>query len=120
NAVILTLYDLARAQARGALPDGPFRGVPFLLKDLGAMLAGVPTANGNALLRDVPAAADTELVRRFRAAGVVFVGKTNTPEFGLTPYTEPEVFGPTRNPWNTSRTSGGSSGGSGAAVAARM
>src|SRR5438067_308903 len=120
TAAIVELYDRARDQAKAPLSDGPFRGVPFLLKDLGAMLAGVPTANGNALLRNVPATYDTELVKRFRAAGVIFVGKTNTPEFGLTPYTEPEVFGPTRNPWDTTRTSGGSSGGSGAAVAARM
>ncbi len=120
NAVILPMYEQARAAAAGPLPDGPLRGVPMLLKDLLATVQGVPTAFGNRMLRSVPAVRDSELVRRLRAAGVVLLGKTNTPEFGLTPYTEPEAFGPTRNPWDRSRTPGGSSGGSAAAVAAGM
>ncbi|GMV01545.1 MAG: amidase [Burkholderiaceae bacterium] len=120
NAVILPLYEQARAAAAGPLPDGPLRGVPILLKDLLATVQGVPTGYGNRMLRRIPAERDSELVRRLRAAGLVLLGKTNTPEFGLTPYTEPEAFGPARNPWDPSRTPGGSSGGSAAAVAAGM
>ncbi|OGL02441.1 MAG: amidase [Candidatus Rokubacteria bacterium RIFCSPHIGHO2_12_FULL_73_22] len=120
NAVVHRMYDQARAAVAGGLPDGPFRGVPFLLKDLGAKYAGVPTGAGNRLLRDIPAPLDSEIVRRYKAAGVVILGKTNTPEFGLVPFTEPAVAGPTRNPWDLGRTPGGSSGGSAAAVAARM
>src|SRR3990172_9587556 len=120
NAVVHRMYDQARAAVAGGLPDGPFRGGPFLLKDLGAKYAGVPTGAGNRLLRDIPAPLDSEIVRRYKAAGVVILGKTNTPEFGLVPFTEPAVAGPTRNPWDLGRTPGGSSGGSAAAVAARM
>lgn len=121
NAVIYKMYDQARAEAKSALPGGPFRGVPFFLKDiLPATYAGVPTSCGCRLLKDAPMPADSELVRRFRQAGVIVVGKTNTPEFGMTHYTEPETFGPTHNPWDLARTPGGSSGGSAAAVAARL
>ncbi|MFQ5407126.1 MAG: amidase, partial [Anaerolineales bacterium] len=120
NAVVNKMYDYARAAARNDLPDGPFRGVPFLLKDLMANFGGVPTSSGNRLLRDIPMPHDSELVRRFKAAGLVTLGKTNAPEFGLTPYTESEVLGDAHNPWDTDRTPGGSSGGSGAAVAARI
>lgn len=120
NAVIHRMYDEARTIARGTLPSGPFAGVPFLLKDLSATYAGVPTSNGNRLLRTIPRLHDSEMVHRLKAAGVIIFGKTNAPEFGLYPYTEPEVFGATRNPWDLNRTPGGSSGGSGAAVAARM
>jgi amidase len=119
NAVVQKLYDRARAAAQGPLA-GPLAGVPFLLKDLGATLAGTPTSEGNRVLAAIPREGDSELVNRFRSAGLIFVGKTNTPEFGLAPVTEPEAFGACRNPWDASRTSGGSSGGSGAAVAARM
>ena len=118
NAVTRTMYDEARAAIAAGLPDGPFRGVPFLLKDLGAHWAGLPTSAGSRLLRQYPAAFDSEIVRRFRRAGLVVIGKTNTPELGIMGVTEPEAFGPTRNPWNLGRTPGGSSGGSGAAVAA--
>ncbi len=119
NAVIVPMYEQARA-ALATLPDGPLRGVPMLLKDLLATVQGVPTGYGNRLLRHIGATHDSELVRRLRAAGVLLLGKTNTPEFGLTPYTEPETFGPTRNPWDLTRSPGGSSGGSAAAVAAGM
>ncbi len=120
NAVIYKMYDDARSAAQGPLPEGPFQGVPFLLKDLLATVAGVPTSSGNKLWKGIAATQDSELVQRWKKAGVVIVGKTNTPEFGLTPYTEPLTFGPTRNPWDPNRITGGSSGGSAAAVAARM
>ncbi len=119
NAVINPLFDMARRQAEEP-QSGPFGGVPFLLKDLLSTVEGVPTASGNRLLKDIPAERDSELVTRWKAAGLNILGKTNTPEFGLTPYTEPVAFGPTRNPWDLSRTAGGSSGGSAAAVAARF
>jgi len=120
NAVINKLYERARDTAKSDLPGGPFKGVPFLMKDLMATLEGVPTSNGNKLWKDIPAKVDSELARRWMNSGVVVVGKTNTPEFGLTPYTESETFGPARNPWDTERTPGGSSGGSAAAVSARI
>jgi amidase len=119
NAVITPLFDEARRTASAPLPDGPFAGVPFLLKDLMAEYAGARLCEGSAYLRDHISTHDSELVARYRRAGLVVLGKTNTPEFGLVPTTEPALFGPTRNPWDTSRTTGGSSGGSSAAVAAR-
>jgi len=118
NAVITPMYDEARKAASGPLPDGPFTGVPFLLKDLTAQYAGVRLTAGSAFLRDHVSDHDTELVIRLKRAGLIVLGKTNTPEFGLLPTTEPRLFGPTRNPWDTTRTAGGSSGGSAAAVAA--
>jgi amidase len=120
NAVVYKLYDRARNAAKGKLPDGPFTGVPFLIKDLHATLEGTPTSHGNKSWKNVPAKVTTEIVKRWEDSGVIVVGRTNTPEFGLTPYTESETLGPARNPWDTTRTPGGSSGGSGAAVAARM
>jgi len=122
NAVIHPLFDKARAQAASALPDGPFRGVPFMVKDLFAPTAGDPIHNGMRVLRDAGnvAAADVYVTERYRRAGFVFVGRTNTPELGLLPTTEPLAHGPTRNPWDTTRSPGGSSGGSAAAVAAGM
>ena len=123
NAVITPLYDEAREQlARGDVGHGPFRGVPLVLKDLGATLGGTPQYCGTRVLRDRQwiSPADSELTARFRRAGFVFCGKTNTPELGLSPTTEPDTFGPSRNPWNTDRITGGSSGGSAAAVASRM
>jgi amidase len=120
NAVVYKLYDQARTAAKGDLPDGPFKGVPFLLKDMHATVKGVPTSCGTRMLKDVPQPHDNEIVRRYRAAGVILLGKTNVPEFSLMPYTEPEAFGPTHNPWDFTRTPGGSSGGSAAAVAARL
>jgi amidase len=120
NAVIFELFDRARGEASGALPDGPFRGVPFLLKDLTCELAGTPYAGGTTFSGDYRSDHDQELARRFVAAGFVVCGKTNAPEFGILPTTEPRRFGATRNPWDVTRTTGGSSGGSGAAVAAGM
>jgi amidase len=120
NAVIHEFYEEARSVAEAGPPDGPFRAVPFLFKDLGACLAGQPLYTGSRVLKalDFRAPLDTTLALRFRQAGFVTLGKTNTPEFGILPTTEPETYGPTRNPWDTSRSPGGSSGGSGAAVAA--
>ncbi|HEY6291251.1 MAG TPA: amidase [Terriglobia bacterium] len=120
NAVVTPMYDLARAAASARLPDGPFRGVPYLLKDLLGSYAGVRHTWGSAFLREHIPDYDSELVIRLKRAGLVIVGKTNTPEFGILPTTEPRLFGPTRNPWNVERTPGGSSGGSAAAVAAGM
>jgi amidase len=123
NAVVLRWFERAREVAASPdLPDGPFRGVPFLLKDLFASMAGMPLTNGNkALAAARPVSAtDTTLVSRYRAAGLVIAGRTNSPELGSLPVTEPEAYGPTRNPWNLERTPGGSSGGSAAAVAAGM
>jgi amidase len=120
NAVVTPMAELARAAARGPLPDGPFRGVPFLLKDLQALYAGVRYTGGSRLLAGFVAPIDTVLVQRHKRAGLVVVGKTNTPEFGILPVTEPFLFGPARNPWDPERTTGGSSGGSAAAVAAGL
>lgn len=120
NAIITPMFDQARATATDKLPDGPFSGVPFLLKDLLASYAGVRMASGSAFLRDFVPDHDSELVSRYKRAGLVILGKTNTPEYGIMPTTEPAFFGPTRNPWDTTRATGGSSGGSAAAVAAGM
>ncbi len=120
NAVVTPMYDEARRDAGDTPLDGPFAGVPFLLKDLGAPYAGVRATSGSRYLRDFVPSEDSELVKRYKRAGLATLGKTNTPEFGLLPVTEPHLFGLTRNPWDTSRTPGGSSGGSAAAVAARM
>ena len=122
NAVIYKMYDEARRVVKSDLPDGPFKGVPFLIKDLISTYAGTPHAKGTKGLKNANyiSPTDNELMRRFRATGVVALGKTNTPEFGLQGVTEPEAFGPTLNPWDVTRTSGGSSGGAGAAVASGM
>jgi amidase/6-aminohexanoate-cyclic-dimer hydrolase len=118
NAVVAKHYDEARAAIRNGLPDGPFRGVPFLLKDLYALFSGTVTTNGCRFYTDNRADHDTEMVSRYKRGGLAIFGKTNTPEFGLTVTTEPQLFGPTRNPWNLEHMAGGSSGGSAAAVAA--
>ena len=121
NAVIIRWFDEAR-EAASQLPDGPFRGVPFLLKDLWAHYAGQPLTNGcRALRQTLPiSATDTTLVSRFREAGLNIAGRTNSPEFGSLPTTEPIAWGATRNPWSLDHSPGGSSGGSAAAVAAGM
>jgi len=119
NAVIHRLYAQGRQLARSEeLGDGPFRGVPFLVKDLLTTCAGAPYSQGCRALVHHISPDDSELMKRYRSAGLVTLGKTNTPEFGLLAVTEPEAFGPTRNPWDPARTPGGSSGGSAAAVAA--
>ena len=120
NAVVYKLYDRAREKAKTKLPDGPFKGVPFLIKDLHVTIEGLPTSHGNKLWKDVPVKVTTEIVKRWEASGAIVVGRTNTPEFGLLPYTESDSLGPALNPWDVTCTPGGSSGGSGAAVAARM
>jgi amidase len=119
NAVIHPLFEEARATEPAA---GPFEGVPFVVKDLVCAVKDTPHHEGMRFLRDqgFRADADSWLAARFRAAGFVFVGKTNTPELGILPTTEPEAYGPTRNPWNVGHSPGGSSGGSGAAVASGM
>jgi amidase len=114
------MYEEARTVANGELPDGPFTGVPFLLKDIFASYAGVPLTFGSVFLRDYVPDHDSELVARQKRAGLITLGKTNLSEFGFIPTTEPRLFGPTRNPWDTGRMPGGSSGGSAAAVAAGM
>lgn len=118
NAVVHRFDERARRDADGALPDGPFRGVPFLVKDLDGALAGAPLTMGTRMLAGYTAAHDSELFARYRRAGVVFAGKTSTPEFGLVAFTEPALFGACRNPWNLDHSPGGSSGGSASAVAA--
>jgi len=120
NAVVTPMYDLARKAASGPLPDGPFAGVPYLLKDLLAEYAGVRFTEGSAFLGDYVPDHDSELVARLKRAGLIVLGKTNTPELGILPTTEPRLFGPAHNPWDTGRTPGGSSGGSAAAVAAGL
>jgi amidase len=120
NAVVTPMYDQGRKSASEFLADAPFAGVPFLLKDLISTYAGVPTSQGCRALKNVIPEHDSEMVVRFKKAGVVILGKTNTPEFGLLAITEPELFGPCRNPWSIDRTPGGSSGGSAAAVAAGL
>ncbi len=120
NAIIHPFYEQGLEDSRGELPDGPFRGVPFLFKDLGAGLAGQPMHMGMKALKeaDFRLPVDTFLGARFREAGFVTIGKTNTPELGIVPTTEPLAYGPTHNPWDLGRSPGGSSGGSAAAVAA--
>ncbi len=130
NAVIMRWFERARQQAEAfdELPltaeqrRQPFAGVPFLLKDLGCNVAGLPVTSGNRAARNEPpvAGADSNLTVRFRDAGLITLGRTNSPEFGSLPVTEPTAYGPTRNPWNTEHTPGGSSGGAAAAVAAGM
>src|SRR5262249_7589831 len=120
NAVICRLHDQARATIDAGLPDGPFTGVPYLLKDIGAHYEGAVTSYGSALFKETVVAHDSEIRARLKRGGLVIFGKTNTPEMGLAPSTEPRLFGPTRNPWRLTHTPGGSSGGSAAAVAAGM
>lgn len=119
NAVVLMQEDVARRSINAGLPDGPFMGVPFLLKDLGAEAIDFPTHNGSNFWRDTHYTYDSEMYLRMRKTGVVTFGRTTSPEGGIGAVTEAAVYGgPTRNPWNLDRTSGGSSGGAAAAVAA--
>ena len=116
NAVVTRTYEAARARATQPLPDSPIAGVPLLIKDL-TYVAGVPSTSGSRLYAANVPDHDATVVSRYRMAGLLVYGKTNTPEFGLNVTTEPALFGPTRNPWNPQYTSGGSSGGASAAVA---
>jgi amidase len=118
NAVVARRDAAALAEADSALPDGPLTGVPFVVKDLGMPVAGLPATNGSRLFAGEIATHDGELLRRYRRAGVVVIGTTNSPELGRNASTEPLLFGPTRNPWSLSHSAGGSSGGTAAAVAA--
>ncbi len=120
NAVVTKMYDEAKNAIATGLPDGPFKGVPFLLKDLGAAYAGVKLTMGCKLMANYVPNYDNELVKRYKRAGLVCVGRTNTPEFGLSISTESALLGPARNPWDTERSTGGSSGGAAAALAVRM
>jgi amidase len=121
NAVTMKLYDHGRQAIAAGLPDGPFRGVPFLMKDLTSPIAGVRMTRGSRFFADTPPSpADSEHVKRLKRAGLVIFGRTNTCELGLSLTCEPQLHGPTRNPWNVAHISGGSSGGAAAAVAARM
>ena len=119
NAVVTPMFDRALDEAR-MHPRGPFAGVPYLLKDLLVEAAGSRFTEGSLFLRDNVSRFDSELVVRLRRAGLVILGKTSTPEFGMAPTCEAKLFGPTRNPWDVSRSTSGSSGGSAAAVAARI
>ncbi len=121
NAVVMKLYDYGKQAIADGLPDGPFRGVPFLLKDLGAHVAGLRMTRGSKFFADTPpATTDTEQVKRLKRAGLVIFGRTSSCELGLSLTCEPQLYGPTRSPWDLSRISGGSSGGAAAAVGARM
>ena len=106
NAVTNKLYDQGRQAIAGGLPDGPLKGVPYLLKDLGASLAGCPTTRGCGFFADVVPAEDSELVKRLKRAGMVIFGRTNTCELGLSLTCEPQLHGPTKNPWDLTRISG--------------
>lgn len=118
NAIVYKAYDEARATAVSALPDGPFRGVPFLIKDLGVRVKNWPRTSASRFAQVDADSEDSELTKRYRATGVVLFGKTNTPEFGIPGVTSSALLGPCRNPWNTDHISGGSSGGAASAVAA--
>ncbi len=120
NAVITPTFEQARAEVAAGLPDGPLQGVPFLVKDLGVHVKGVRNTKGSRLWADNIGAVDSEIIRRYREAGLVILGMTNTPELGKNASTEPALFGPTHNPWKLGYSSGGSSGGSATAVAAGM
>jgi amidase len=119
NAVVHKLYDEGRAAAKGPLPDGPFTGVPYLIKDL-SELEGAPLTYGSKLFEHNVADTDNGSVERAKQAGLVIIGKTNTPEFGFISTTESQLLGAARNPYNTAYHTGGSSGGAGAAVAAGL
>ena len=120
NAVVIEMYDEARRRIDAGLPQGPLRGVPFLLKDLVASYAGVPLRSGSRAFADHVPSEHSEIVRRYLATGLVVFGKTNTSEWGILPTVETELYGPCHNPWKLGVTTGGSSGGAAAAVAARI
>ena len=118
NAIVFADYEGARAAAKGKLPKGDFTGVPMLLKDMRANVVGWPTRSGSRMVPATPATVQSNTVTNFKAAGLIPFGKTNVPEFGILPTTECKLYGPARSPWNLEHSTGGSSGGSAAAVAA--
>lgn len=118
NAIVHKMYDLAKEMTNQIADKQPFSGVPFLIKDLAIDVKGYPLTDGSKAYQKRLSEVDSEFVKRLRAAGFLFMGKTNIPEFGLNPFSEPDLHGPCRNPWNTNHSPGGSSGGSGASVAA--
>lgn len=120
NAVIRTTYDSARETAASDVPEGPFQGVPYMMKELATMWEGVPQTNSSAYFKDFVAPVDSEIVSRLKRSGFILVGSTNAPEFGWALTTEPEMYGRANNPWREGISPGGSSGGSAAAVAARI
>lgn len=120
NAVVTPMFDLARRNVERGLPDGPLRGVPFLIKDLAAQYAGVPLKNGSRLYAGNVPKRHSTIVERYERAGLAIFGKTNTSEWGILPTCETVIYGPCHNPWKLGYTTGGSSGGAAAAVAARM
>lgn len=120
NFVVFRDYERARATAKGELPKGAFSGVPFFLKDIFGFAQGLPTRQASRFVPPFPWPQDSVLIARYKAAGLVILGKTNVPEFGLVPTTESKLYGPAHNPWNLEHSTGGSSGGSAAAVAARV
>ncbi len=120
NCVCIKTYELAKKIAKGPLPEGPFTGVPILMKNLGTFYVGVPTTASCRFLLDFIPDKDSTVVERWKKAGFILIGKTNTPEFGSSISTEPTLYGPTRNPWNTEFVSGGSSGGAASSVSARI
>ena len=120
NAVVAPMFDTARDEVASSEPSGPFGGVPYLVKDLNTWVDGIPATNGSRAFEAFLPPGDCVLVSRLRSGGLILVGKTNTPEFGLNVDTSPELFGPTRNPYDPGRSAGGSSGGSACAVAAGM
>ncbi len=118
NAIIHKMYDQAKAMAQQVNPAAPFAGVPFLIKDIGLHIQGEPLTRGSKAWQKYVSTEDSLIISRLRESGLCFLGRSNSPEWGLTPYTEPAHYGPTRNPWHTDKTPGGSSGGSAAGVAA--
>jgi amidase len=120
NAIVIDMHDEARRRIARGLPDGPLRGVPLLLKDLASPYGGVPMRGGSRLYEHFVPERTGELIERYLRAGVVVFGKTSTSEFGILPTCESAFYGPCKNPWKPGRTPGGSSGGAGAVVAARI
>jgi Asp-tRNA(Asn)/Glu-tRNA(Gln) amidotransferase A subunit family amidase len=120
GCVVLRMDEYARRQIKAGLGYGPFTGVPLMIKDLYLLVKDTPIANGSRLFQGMTCPIDQTLSERYRRAGFVFCGRTASPEFGLNMTSDPAIFGPTRNPWDLSRTAGGSSGGSSSAVAARL
>src|SRR5437868_11518592 len=118
NAIVHRQYEQARKTVAAGLPEGPLKGVPYLLKDLAVFKTGEPVSFGSSLFKDFVADHDTAYVTRCKKAGLVFIGRSSSPEFGLNPNTEPRLYGSCHNPWNLEHSAGGSSGGAAAGVSA--